>query len=270
MTVAPIDRSLVARIEEIARAPRLLVALDFDGTVSPIAPKPNLARPHPRSARAIHTLVAMPDTVVAYVSGRSVASLRIVSVAPEGVLLVGSHGAEIVLPGQQSLTPAGPEEADTLAALDAILRSVVEASPGTWVEKKPFGFALHTRGVDPVLAERAIRSAIDAVGRELPGITVREGKSIAEFATRSETKGDAIRVLQEYTAADAVFYAGDDLTDEDAFAVLGDGDLGVHSGVGATLAAFSVAGPDSIADVLEALAQARLEVVGSALHGGAR
>ena len=49
-------------------------------------------------------------------------------------------------------------------------------------------------------------------------LTVRDGKDMLEFSVRAPTKGDGIEHLREYTAATAVLYAGDDVTDEDAFA----------------------------------------------------
>ncbi len=49
---------------------------------------------------------------------------------------------------------------------------------------------------------------------------------------RTTTKGEAIEHLRRYTAADAVFFAGDDVTDEDAFAALIPDDVGVKSGPG--------------------------------------
>ena len=64
-----------------------------------------------------------------------------------------------------------------------------------------------------------------------------------EFSVRSTTKGEAVEHLRRYTGADAVFYAGDDVTDEDAFAALLPHDVGVKSGEGPTEAAFRVAGP---------------------------
>jgi trehalose 6-phosphate phosphatase len=80
---------------------------------------------------------------------------------------------------------------------------------------------------------------------------------VLEFAVRSTTKGEALEHLRRYTHADRVFYAGDDVTDEDAFAALQPDDLGVKSGPGATEAAFRVAGPDEIALVLSTLATFR-------------
>ena len=53
-------------------------------------------------------------------------------------------------------------------------------------------------------------------------------------------------------AATAVLFAGDDVTDEDAFAALLPGDVGIKCGAGPTAASFSVPG---IPDVARALAQ---------------
>ncbi|WP_153038784.1 hypothetical protein [Rathayibacter tanaceti] len=54
-----------------------------------------------------------------------------------------------------------------------------------------------------------------------------------------------------------MLYAGDDVTDEDAFAVLGPGDLGIKSGEGTTAAAFRVRGPEQVAHALSLLAGLR-------------
>ncbi len=77
------------------------------------------------------------------------------------------------------------------------------------------------------------------------------------FSVRSTTKGDAIAHLRNYTDADAVFYAGDDVTDEDAFAALAPDDLGLKSGEGPTLANFRVPGPTQVARALGLLADLR-------------
>jgi trehalose 6-phosphate phosphatase len=54
-----------------------------------------------------------------------------------------------------------------------------------------------------------------------------------------------------------VFYAGDDVTDEDAFAVLRPHDFGLKSGPGKTIAEFRVADPREVAGVLSLLASLR-------------
>ena len=248
--------ALRARIDELAAVPHLLVALDFDGTVAPIVARPEDAVAHPVSARAVRRLAALPDTAVAYVSGRSLDSLRQAARPPENVLLVGSHGAEVDVPGLPTLRPLTADEETIVDALDAVLKLIASAAPGSWVEQKPYARVLHTRQADPVLGAHALRAALESVGRGLPGVVPRRGKRVVEFSIRSETKGDALRLLRARVHADAVFFAGDDTTDEDAFAVLSAADLGVHCGDGETRAGFTVPDPDAIAEVLDALAAA--------------
>jgi Trehalose-6-phosphatase len=66
-------------------ATRLLVALDFDGTLAPLVDNPDDARMTPRARDALVRLAGAENTVVALVSGRGLANLRTVSEAdPSG------------------------------------------------------------------------------------------------------------------------------------------------------------------------------------------
>ena len=62
--------------EQIATTPHLLVALDFDGTLAPLVDEPMSARMTAETRAAVQALSALPDTDVAFVSGRSLDHLR--------------------------------------------------------------------------------------------------------------------------------------------------------------------------------------------------
>ena len=111
-----------------------------------------------------------------------------------------------------------------------------------WLEPKPAGFALHTRLATEHNSRVAHLVARSEATAEVSELTMREGKHVLEFSVRSTTKGDALEHLRRYTEVDAVFFAGDDVTDEDAFAALSADDVGLKSGEGATLANFRVPG----------------------------
>ncbi len=252
-----LSSSLVGALRELARVKRLLVALDFDGTLAPEVDNPEAARAIPEARDAVLRLLALPNTRVALISGRSLRSLIEVADLPDTTLLVGSHGIEIRLDDPYERVSLDTAELEQVEVLQEVLGEVADAIDQVWLEVKPAGFALHTRLATEHDSRVAHLVALSEAQAEIDNLTVRQGKNVVEFSVRSTTKGEALEHLRRYTAADSVFYAGDDVTDEDAFAALVADDLGVKSGPGATEAAFRVAGPDEIALVLSTLATFR-------------
>jgi trehalose 6-phosphate phosphatase len=254
---APLPSSLVGALRELARARRLLVALDFDGTLAPEVDSPEQARAIPEAREAVLALLKLPNTRVALVSGRALRSLIEVADLPDTVLLVGSHGIELRLDDPDDRVSLDTAEIEQVEVLQEVLGEVADSIDQVWLEVKPAGFALHTRLATEHNSRVAHLVALSEANAEVDGLTVREGKNVLEFSVRSTTKGEAVEHLRRYVAADAVFYAGDDVTDEDAFAALLPHDVGVKSGPGDTEATFRVTGPSEIAAVLTALATFR-------------
>lgn len=248
---------LVGALREIARTRNLLVALDFDGTLAPTVDDPAIARALPEAREAVLRLLQMPRTRVAVVSGRSLASLEAVADLPDNALLVGSHGVELRLDAPTEFVDLSTSEIRQVGVLKEVLSDVAESIDHVWIEPKPTGFALHTRLATEANSRIAHLEALEELGAELDEYTVRTGKDVLEFSVRSTTKGDALAHLRNYTSSSAVFFAGDDVTDEDAFAALEADDLGLKSGEGVTLANFRVKGPTEVARALALLADLR-------------
>ena len=247
-------------VSAIARTPHLLIALDFDGTASPLISEPMAARALPAVAEAIARLSALPDTTVAFVSGRSLGHLREITEHTEhsGIVLAGSHGAEFWFPGEAA---AEAEQVDAERALrDSLLEelsAVVADYPGVELETKSFGIGIHGRPADPDV-ERAGFAAVDAVfAARAPHWRRRTGDRILEFASRNEGKDTAITVLRERIGATGIVFAGDDVTDEDAMQVLTADDLGVRVGPGESAATIRVDSPQQIAELLAVIASER-------------
>ena len=244
----------------IAQTEHLLVALDFDGTISPLVDRADDARPLPRSAAAFAGLAALPRTTTALLSGRALASLRAVASPPVDTLLIGSHGAEAWLgPGSTELTL---DEAQRLllAEVRGVLEEIVEQAPGTLLEDKPAGVVLHTRLATDDVAEDAVAAA-RAVLQDRKGVFLKNGKRVLETSVVNASKGEGLTFLRQITGATAVLFAGDDVTDEDALARLESGDVGVKVGLDFTQAEFRVEAPAHVAELLEALLQERSLVV---------
>ena len=134
--------------------------------------------------------------------------------------------------------------------LQSGFEGVVSHHPGTRLEVKPFGLALHTRGVEPSLAREAEKEAA-AVCDEWEGdLVIRSGHGILECSVTEADKGEGLLALVERTGASATFFAGDDLTDEDGFAVLGDRDISLRVGPGESRAQFRIADAAEMAQIL--------------------
>lgn len=239
---------LRAALTELAAVPRLLVALDFDGVLAPLVDVPSEARPLPAAAAAIGSLATLPDTTVVMVSGRGLADLAAVSGFGAPIRLVGSHGGEFDDGG----AVLDDDQRARLDALTAELEALVDGEPGVRLEHKPAGVAVHVRGAAPEVARRVL-DAVRSGPAARDGIDATPGKDVLDLAVLQVNKGLAVDVLRERIGADAVLFAGDDVTDETAFAVLRDGDVGVKVGEGETAAGHRVDGPPDVAALLEDL-----------------
>ncbi|MFE4545590.1 trehalose-phosphatase [Arthrobacter sp. NPDC056727] len=257
LTLSP---ELLEAVRRIAGTEQLLVAMDFDGTISPIVDHAGDARPLPRSAAAFAELAALPRTTTALISGRALDSLRAVASPPEETLLIGSHGAEAWLgPGSAPLT-LDPEQLSLLDEVRSVLAEIVAVAPGTVLEEKPAGVVLHTRLAADDVAEDAVAAARAAL-QDRPGVYLKNGKRVLETSVVHASKGEGVDFLRQATGATGVLFAGDDTTDEDALARLGQDDVGVKVGLDFTQAQFRVEAPVHIAELLEALLRERRKAI---------
>ena len=182
------------------------VLLDFDGTLSPIVAKPELARIREGARDAIARLVGR-YAVVAIVSGRTGDQLREL-VGVEGVRLAGLYG----LADEAPSLPSG------------VLGSVVTAArdvPGARVEPKGRSVAVHYRAADDPDAARVVLESALAPIAEAAGLSLLPGKMVVELvpAGRPLKEGAVERIVAD-ERLDAVLYAGDDVADLRAFEAL--------------------------------------------------
>jgi trehalose 6-phosphate phosphatase len=241
------------------RAGRMLVALDFDGTLSPIVERPEDARLLDGLVGPLRELVARPDTVVAVVSGRGLADVRD-RIPLDGVYFAGNHGFEIEGPGLDRVHESARAARPALEACRRDLEAELSDEPGVQVEDKRWTLSVHYRRATMAGAEARVRAAVLAHAAR-PGLRVTEGKMVFEVRPDvSWDKGRATRFLLDTLGGDdplpAVFI-GDDRTDEDAFAVvreLGGGIVVGDPPPGDTQAVAWVRDPVEVAEVIHELA----------------
>lgn len=250
--MSALDPALVEALRAVAAVPRLLVAFDFDGVLSPIVDVPSDARPLPGTARVMNELSELPDTVVALVSGRGLADLGAVSGFRAPVRLVGSHGGEF----DDGATVLDDEQRALLEALVVELNALVDGEPGVMLEPKTAGVAVHVRNAPADVGARVLAAAAAGPGAR-PGIESIPGKAVLDMSVMRTTKGSAIDLLRERVKADAVVFGGDDVTDETALARMRPGDVGIKVGEGETVAGYRVADPPAVTELLTVLLEAR-------------
>ena len=227
--------SALERWDEIAarlQGRRPAIFLDYDGTLSPIVPHPDLAT-LPEAAREVLERLARQIPVV-IVSGRGREDVA-ARVALPALGYVGSHGFDIAGPpvaeGEPLRLEVGegiPEKIERAAARVARDLAGIE---GVFVEPKRFAVSVHFRQADERELPR-IEQAVDAAIASESGLRKGHGKQLFEIRPDLDwDKGRALLWLLQALDLDRPeilpFYIGDDLTDEDAFRAIAGRGVGI-------------------------------------------
>jgi len=211
-----------AEIERELGGRRAAVFLDYDGTLTPIVERPDLAVLSEEMRTAVRDLAAICK--VAIISGRDRANVhRLVGL--DEIVYAGSHGFDIAGPeGLRIQHEEGTAFAITIQRAAARLSEALTSIRGALVETKRFAVAVHYRQV-AVEDVPAVEAAVDDVLKDMPDLRKTFGKKVFELRPRLDwDKGKAMLWLLRTLGLDGPevlpFYLGDDTTDEDAFAAL--------------------------------------------------
>lgn len=206
-----------AAVDTLSAAPAGLLT-DLDGTLSPIAARPELARISARTRRTLRLLAARL-AIVAAISGRSADDARRL-VRVRGLLYIGNHGLEAVLDRRRWVHPDARGAPQRLARVLVALRPRLAATDVRF-EPKGLSLSVHYRGAaDPLAARESILGALAATG-DLTGLAVVEGRQVVDVrpAGRMDKGAAATCVVRRYGLHGALFL-GDDRTDLDAIRAL--------------------------------------------------
>jgi trehalose-phosphatase len=234
---------------------RPAVFLDYDGTLSAIAPTPEGAVLAEASRDVLERLARR--WTVSIVSGRDRADVEEM-VGVDGLYYAGSHGFDISGPEGLSEQRGSEYGASLKAAADELEASLAPVD-GVWVERKLAAVAVHFRQGGPD-AEEAVGKVASAVAATYPDLRLSGGKKIVELRPNVDwDKGKAVLwLLEVLELGDDVIpvYVGDDETDEDAFRALADRGIGVVVGEEhrPTWARYALADPGEVREFLDRLA----------------
>ena len=252
--------SLGAIVESFGERPPALF-LDYDGTLTPIVERPELAELSEGMRGVLQRMAAL--CTLSVISGRDLQDVR-ARVGVRGIWYAGSHGFDIAGPGGAGHAPEAARAAlPQLDEVEAELRERLQDVSGVLLERKRFGLAVHTRMVESG-RENEVEAAVDQalVHRKL--LRKGRGKKVFELLPDIDwDKGAALNWLRKaLNLGDETrtLYVGDDVTDEDAFRVLEDRGIGivVTEAARPTAARYSLGNPRQVEQFLDALA-VRLE-----------
>lgn len=230
-SAAELDSALDAVAGIAASGRRIALSLDYDGTLTPIVSRPELAILS-AEMRAVVREAAATFALVAVLSGRDRREVEKLVAIPE-LAYVGSHGFDIQGPPRSGLRhEVGGDHVAALDQVESDLRLRLAHCTGVLIERKRFSVAVHFR-----LAPAADLPRIDEeVARSVaphPGLRRAGGKAVHEVQPAvAWDKGRALLwLLDRLALRDALpIHVGDDLTDETVFAALAERGLGVYVG----------------------------------------
>lgn len=246
-------------LTNLLKQKKVAVFLDYDGTLTPIVERPELATISEGMRETVRELAR--SCPVAIISGRDRKDVeRLADVA--GVFYVGSHGFDIIDPdGQVTVFQDGVACLPALDRAEAFLGQELGEIEGAQVERKKFAIAVHFRRV-PEEFWPQVEDAVNEALRRTKGLCKSGGKRIFEVRPDIDwNKGKALAWVVNRLGLDRrealPIYIGDDLTDEDALREIADYGVGILVGdePRQTYARYALENPDEVGIFLQKLGE---------------
>jgi trehalose 6-phosphate synthase/phosphatase len=219
-------------------AKKHLIMLDYDGSLVPFAEDYNAAKPPKTLLRLLERLGANPLNEVVLISGRSSTDLeKWFGNLP--VNLVAEHGASYKNAGRTHWHTIEKVDTKWKRLVEPILEKYAELTPGARVEIKPHSLVWHYRGASPYYAQKyavVIKRVLKPLMKTY-GLDLLQGNKALEVKNPLISKGAAAERWFK-NRYDFILSIGDDVTDEDLFAVLPDHAYGIKIGNGRTHAKY--------------------------------
>lgn len=238
---------------------KIVLFLDYDGTLTPIARSPSQATLSPENKELLRHLVNNPVFQVVIISGRMLADVKQI-VGIKGVIYIGNHGWEIEGSSMhfESLIPV--QTSSVLKKIKYELMTQLSDIQGAFVEDKGVTLSVHYRQVagDKEFLVKRIFDYICRPYHRQHMIKIHAGKKVLELRPPVEwDKGKAALWLLRkheilYGKGNVLpVYIGDDSSDEDAFIALKDKGITVLVGYQKFSAAdYYLAGPREVTGLL--------------------
>jgi trehalose-phosphatase len=250
--------SIQARIQQ---AQNLFLFLDYDGTLTPIVSRPELALCPFEVKKHLEELHDLPGVHVAIISGRSLEDLR-EKVGVSDIIYVGNYGLEIEYPDGRNKEMLSSGRTRELKRITQNLKNSLREIPGILLEDKGPILSVHYRNVPQEFLPRIPQILEEELQLWRDRWKVASGKMVWEIHPNVDfRKGKAVREILKTFACPGLLpiYLGDDQTDENAFRVLKGHGISVFIGPGnlASEADFFLQSPEEVREFLSKCLEVR-------------
>ncbi len=207
--------------KRLLRARHIFLCADFDGTITPIKPRPKQACLSEDVRLLLRKISKNRSFFVGIISGRSLRDIK-QKVGIAGLIFAGNHGLEIAYKKKKFVYPAAKRFVPLISRIARNLKGCLSPFSGAVLEEKRLSLSLHYRLVKKGRLTKLKKIFLQIIRPYLSSQKIRltSGKKVWEVRPPIEwNKGKAILWLaQKLRPKKALLiYIGDDLTDEDAF-----------------------------------------------------
>ena len=245
-----------ALISDYIKSRNRLILLDYDGTLTPLVERPDLAKPDNEVTEILRKLSETPGNEVVIVSGRDRKTLD-EWFGNLDLGLIAEHGAWIKEKGS-SWKIIEHIKSDWKKEIKRILELYVDRTPGSFIEEKEYSIAWHYRKASIELGEIRAKELKEILMNLVAtyNLEVIEGDKVIEVRNAGISKGRAILNWLGKKKWDFILAIGDDWTDEEMFASLPKSAYTIRVGIVPSRAKFNISSPYDVRRLLKDLIEA--------------
>lgn len=220
----------------VKEAKHTLLLIDYDGTLTPIVERPELANLSPETRACLQKLAKNPHLTLGVISGRTMEDLR-ERVGINDIIYAGNHGLELGGPNINFVHPTAKETEPSLYSLCQDIRQAIADIKGARIDNKGLTLSLHYRLVDESQVEELtkifyrVTAPLSTSGK----VRITEGKKVYEVRPAVDwDKGRAIELIAQKLGRKnkpLMLFLGDDVTDYDGFRMVNEkGGISIYVG----------------------------------------
>lgn len=204
---------------KILEKSKILLMFDYDGTLTPIADKPELAKLDKNIKNNLELLAPAPFINICIITGRQISVLKqLSSIKSSYISMYGLHGGEAQIKNKV-INNLASIKTNNLNKFKLSLKEKLKNYDGIFIEDKKYTVSLHYRlsTIDTALIAIELFKKEASLFDLEKDFRYQEGKKVIEILPKNFSKSKAVaKHISKYPDYFPIFF-GDDLTDISAF-----------------------------------------------------